>query len=161
METNPTPTPIRNRRRAAVAVLVAALALVLAACGGGNGSASAGAGGGSDSVKITSPADGAQVGRSVEVKMDLGFPIGEPDTGRKHIHLHVDGSSDYTIAYKDTQTLDLQPGHHEIVAVVANADHSETSSRSEPVTVDVTDSAGASGAGSSGTTATTRDGYGY
>jgi hypothetical protein len=161
-QTSPTPnshpTSRPHRRRWTVAVLVAGLALLGAACGSRGSDASAGASGGSDSVRITSPADGAQVGQSVEVMMDLGFPIGEPDTGRKHIHLHVDGSSDYEIAYEDTHTLQLEPGHHEIVAVVANADHSETDSRSAPVAVDVGDTGGA---GSEGTTATTRGPYGY
>jgi hypothetical protein len=142
-----------------IAALVAALALLAAACGGSGGSSASAGTGGDNSVKITSPADGAQVGDSVEVTMDLGLPIGEPDTGRKHIHLHVDGSSDYTIAYKDTQTLQLDPGDHTIVAVVANADHSETDTRSAAVHVDVAAGAGA-GTGR-GTTATTRDGYGY
>jgi hypothetical protein len=163
MEKTPTPIPIPirrpRRRRWTVAALVAGFVLLGAACGSsGNGSASAGASSGSNSVKITSPADGAQVGRDVEVKIDLGFPVGKPDTGRKHIHLHVDGSSQYEISYTDTHTLQLEPGHHEIVAVVANADHSETSSRSATVTVDVSGTAGASSGGSGGTTSTTRSG---
>jgi hypothetical protein len=106
-------------------------------------------------VTITSPANGAHVGRSVEVKMDLGFPIGQPDTGRKHIHLHVDNSSNYDISYTATHTLHLDPGKHTIVAVVANADHSETSTRSQPVTVVVGSGGAAGGAGTSATTSGT------
>ena len=150
----------KTRRLPLVVALIAALALLGAACSdsGTSTAATGGRGGGGDKVTITSPADGARVGRSVEVRMDLGFPIGEPDTGRQHIHLHVDGSSDYEISYKDTHTLHLDPGKHTIVAVVANADHSETGTRSRPVTVDV---ASGGAAGGAGTTATTSGTPGY
>ena len=162
METRNTPTPAARRRGRRVAALVAAfgaLALVAAACSnGGSTKTSAASSSGSTPVTITSPAAGAQVGESVPVKMDLGFPIGSPDTGRQHIHLHVDGSSQYTIAYKATQTLHLSPGQHTIVAVVANADHSETSEHSKSVAVDV--SAGGASGGAN-TTATTSGGSGY
>lgn len=143
----PIPRPAARRRGRLRTVLVAglgALALLAAACS--DGSSSAGASGGT-TVTITSPADGARVGRSVAVKMDPSFPIGQPDTGRKHIHLHVDGSPDYEIAYEATHTLHLDPGHHTIVAVVANADHSETDVRSRPVTLEVGTGGASSGSG--------------
>jgi hypothetical protein len=161
METDTTPTPAARRRGRRVAALVAAfgaLALVVAACSNGGGTkTSAASGSSSTPVTITSPTAGAHVGDSVPVKMDLGFPIGTPDTGRQHIHLHVDGSSQYTIAYKATQTLHLSPGPHTIVAVVANADHSETSEHSKSVAVDV--SAGTTGGGASTTATTSGTGY--
>jgi len=159
--THATPTPAPRRRGRRVAALMAAfgaLALVAAACSNGGGTKTSAASGSSTPVTITSPAAGAHVGESVPVKMDLGFPIGSPDTGRQHIHLHVDGSSQYTIAYKATQTLHLSPGQHTIVAVVANADHSETSEHSKSVAVDV--SAGGASGGAN-TTATTSGGSGY
>jgi hypothetical protein len=154
----PTPRPAARRRgrlRLAIVAGLGALALLAAACGDDSSSASTGAGG--DKVTITSPADGAEVGRSVEVKMDTNFDIGQPDTGRKHIHLHVDGSPDYEIAYESTHTLQLDPGEHTIVAVVANADHSETDVRSTPVKVDVSGSS--SGGGNSPATTSGTPGY--
>jgi len=161
METRTTSTPAARRRGRRAAALIAAfgaLALVAAACSNGGGTKTSAASGSSTPVTITSPAAGANVGESVTVKMDLGFPIGTPDTGRQHIHLHVDGSSQYTIAYKATQTLHLSPGQHTIVAVVANADHSETKEHSRPVAVEV--AAGASSSGGASTTAAT-GGSGY
>jgi hypothetical protein len=103
--------------------------------------------------------------------MDLGFEIGEPDTGRQHIHLHFDGSDEYEIAYEETHAVELEPGSHSVVAVVANGDHSETDVQSPEVTFEVgeagaggSDSGGDSG-GSDGTPApapdTGSDGFDY
>lgn len=137
----PVPPTRRSRRRLAALALVAAVALVTTACGADDDSAAASVDGGAagdagQAVTITSPAAGDEVGRSFDVVMDLGFEIGEPETGRQHIHLHYDGSPEYDIVYETAHTVtSLDPGEHSIVAVVANADHSETDSRSEAVTV--------------------------
>ena len=118
------------------------LALLVAACGGG----SSGASGAPDSIKITSPADGATVAREFTVELDPGVPIGEPGTGRHHVHLYYDGNrsedpADYDIAYETSFTVTrLDPGEHTIEAVVANADHSLTDASTE-ITVTVSDSA--------------------
>jgi hypothetical protein len=139
--------PVRPRRsnRLVLLVVLAAGALLAAACGDDDGEAAASSGGSGDpSVSITSPADGAEVGTSFDVEMALGFEIGEPETGNQHIHLHFDGSDEYDIVYTDTHTAELEPGEHTVVAVVANADHSETDIQSEPVSFTVTDDAGAS-----------------
>jgi hypothetical protein len=160
--TTPIPSP-RSRRRRLALVLGAALAIALlaAACGGGDDTASAGSS--SPTVAITSPADGATVGRSFDVKLDVNFPIGAPDTGRDHVHLYYDGNraeGQYGIANAKTFTVtDLSPGQHEIEAVVAHADHSTTDAHSQPITVTVSNSA-ASGA-TGGTTITTNDNGGY
>jgi hypothetical protein len=158
MQTPTTQLPIRPSRRRRLALVLAAplaIALLAAACGGGSSGTSASAGGGSPTVAITSPADNATVGRSFDVKLDVNFPIGQPDTGRDHVHLYYDGnrqSGEYGIAYGKTFTVTgLTPGQHEIEAVVAHADHSTTSSHSRPITVTVSDT----GAATSGTTATT------
>jgi hypothetical protein len=71
------------------------------------------------------------------------------------VHLYYDGNTaegQYGIAYGDTFTVDgLSPGTHSIQAVVAHADHSTTSTRSEPITVHVSESgATTAGAGTSG-----------
>jgi Bacterial Ig domain len=168
MQTPTIRTPARpsRRRRLALAPLGAALALALvaAACGGDDDTASAG-GGGSETVAVTAPADGATVGSSFDVELDVNFPIGEPDTGRDHVHLYYDGNrteGEYGIAYDTTFTVTgLDPGEHEIEAVVAHADHSTTDVHSDPITVNVTaDSAGA-GAGTTATTSGADDPYDY
>jgi len=162
--TTPIPSPRSRRRRLALVLgAVLSIALLAAACGGGDDTASAGSSGsGSPTVAITSPTDGATVGRSFDVKLDVNFPIGAPDTGRDHVHLYYDGNTaqgQYGIAYGKTFTVTgLSPGEHEIDAVVAHADHSVTNAHSQPITVMVSDSAtgsGSSGSGSSGTTGTT------
>lgn len=165
MQTPTTQTPVRRsrRRRLALAPLGAALALALvaAACGGDYNSASAG--GGNETVAITSPSDGASVGSSFDVVLDVNFPIGKPDTGRDHVHLYYDGNrteGEYGIAYDTTFTVTgLAPGEHQIEAVVAHADHSTTDVHSEPITVNVT--SGDSGAGTTATTSGADDPYGY
>jgi Bacterial Ig domain len=164
METPTTQTPSRpTRRRLALVALGAALPIALLAAGcGSDGNSTASAGSATPTVAITSPTGGATVGRSFEVDLDVNFPIGEPDTGRDHVHLYYDGNrteGQYGIAYAKTFTVTgLSPGHHEIEAVVAHADHSTTDSHSEPVAVTVTNSeSGATG----GTTATTSGNGGY
>ena len=160
--TDQTPSRPSRRRRVALAPFgaVLALGLVAAACGGDDGTASAG--GGSPTVAVTAPSDGASVGTSFDVELDVNFPIGEPDTGRDHVHLYYDGNraeGEYGIAYDTTFTVTgLDPGEHEIEAVVAHADHSTTDVHSAPITVAVT-----SGDPGAGTTATSSadDGYDY
>jgi hypothetical protein len=159
MQTHTNPVPVRRHwwaPRLSLLAALAAIALLAAACGSGS---DASASANDSSVTITSPTDGATVGRTFEVKMNLGFPIGAPDTGRKHVHLHFDGSSKYDIAYQATQSVTLSPGRHTIVAVVANADHSETSSKSRAVTVNVGNGATAGGSAPTPTTMTYGNGY--
>jgi hypothetical protein len=140
------------------------IALLAAACGGDDDTASAG-GDSSPTVAIASPSDGAAVGRSFEVRLDVNFAIGDPDTGRDHVHLYYDGNrteGEYGIAYAETFTVEgLSPGEHEIEAVVAHADHSTTDAHSQPITVTVSDSP--TDGATSGTTATTSgdDGFSY
>src|SRR5437763_2187142 len=65
-----------------------ALALILAACGGGSSPSS----GDPASIRIAVPADGATVARRFTVKLDPSVSIGEPSTGRHHVHLYYDGN---------------------------------------------------------------------
>jgi hypothetical protein len=89
-------------------------------------------------VIIESPAEGASVQSPVELQMSAnGTGIGTPDTGNRHFHVYVDGSSDYEIVYETSTTLDLSPGQHTIEVVLAEPNHEETSSRAS-VTVEVT-----------------------
>jgi hypothetical protein len=147
----------RRGRLAAVFALVSTLVLLAAACGSSGGGAAGGSS--TPTVAITSPTDGSPVGASFPVRLAINFPIGDPGTGRDHVHLYYDGNmadGEYGIAYADTFTVTgLSPGEHKVQAVVAHADHSITSSRSKEITVDVT---GDSGPGTTGTPPTTSSG---
>jgi len=127
-------------RRVAIG-LIAALELVGAACGDDSSGAST-----IDEIEVTAPADGGTVGESFDVDVDTSAPIGEPDTGRQHLHFYYDiepGAEDYDIVYEvPFTTRDLSPGEHTIHAVVANGDHSITDIRQE---LTVTVEPGASG----------------
>jgi hypothetical protein len=149
----------RSRRRRALRgaiALAAALVLVAAGCGDDDDTSSADAGSdaGSDgemTISVTEPADAAEVGTPFEVEVDTSVEVGEPDTGRHHVHLYYDGNTqegDYDVVYEPTFTVDrdLDPGEHTIEAVIANADHSLTDARDE-VTVTVGDAASGSGGG--------------
>jgi hypothetical protein len=169
----------RRRRRLAFVALLATLALTALACSDDDDTTTSaggsGGGNGDMTISIADPGDGAQVGRSFDVSVDSSVPVGEPDTGRHHVHLYYDGNTaegEYDIVYGTTATVDrLDPGEHTIEAVIANPDHSTTDARDE-ITVTVGDEAGASGngsgsSGSGATTTTTMDdsgggsGYGY
>jgi hypothetical protein len=115
-------------RNAKILVPVLGLALLAMACAD---SSSAG-------VIIKSPTEGATVQSPVELQMSAnGTGIGTPDTGKRHFHVYVDGSSDYEIVYETSTTLDLSPGQHTIEVVLAEPNHEETSSTAS-VTVEVT-----------------------
>lgn len=140
MRKHTTRTHIRRWRLRDLAVpFVAVVGLVAASCGSDDGGGTSE--GGPPTVEITSPADGAQVGESFDVDLAVNFPIGEPDTGRDHVHLYYDGNTaegEYGIVYEDSFTVEgLDPGDHTIEAVVAHADHSLTDTRSAPITVHV------------------------
>jgi hypothetical protein len=114
---------------------VVAVALAGAACGDAAGGESG------ISVAISAPNDGAEVGESFDVHFDASVPLGEPDTGRQHLHLYFDGNTtegEYAIVYDDAPftITELGPGEHTIEARVANADHSVTDARDE-ITVTV------------------------
>lgn len=126
-----TNTGSRMRRRlgrATILVPVLGLALVAMACADSS----------SAQVIIESPTNGASVQSPVELRMSADGPgIGTPDTGKRHFHVYVDGSSDYEIVYETSTTLDLSPGQHTIEVVLAEPNHEETSSTAS-VTVEVT-----------------------
>ena len=141
----------RPRGSRALLLLVGAVALLAAACGDGGGETSdaAGAGGGEMSLAITTPADGASVTEPFTLKVSSSVPLGEPDSGRHHVHIWFDGQeADYKINYTDSfQVEGLPAGEHVLTAALANADHSLAGPRSE-ITVTV-------GGGDGGATATT------
>ena len=163
----------RRRRRVTAALAAAAAATLLAAAGCGDdddttaAGGSGGGGGGGDelTVDITTPADGAAVGETFDVDVETSVPIGDPDTGRHHVHLYYDGNTsegEYDVVYEPTFTVEgLDAGEHTIEAVVANADHSLTDARAE-IEVSVGDAAGGSGTTADDSTETSDDSdYGY
>lgn len=175
------PPPGRHRRLVALAA-VGALGLALVACGDDDGddtstaqgSEDGGEGGGdTPTVEIVSPADGDTVGPDFDLELQSSEELGEPDTGRRHVHVYVDGDQDdYEIVYEDSLTLSrgLEEGEHTVEAQLADPDHSPVEGASDEVTVMVGDG-GAGGTGGSGddgggssTSTTSGDddgGYGY
>jgi hypothetical protein len=144
-------------------IAVAATILLVAAGCGDDGdddtTAAADAEAGDEmTIRIEEPADGAEVGTPFDLELDASVPIGAPETGRHHVHVFYDGdtdSSDYDVVVHTTHTVDrsLEPGEHDIVAVIAEANHSLTDARND-ITVTVGD-----GAPDAGTETDMDDGY--
>jgi hypothetical protein len=135
--------------RSGIAVAAAAV-LIAAGCGDDDDDTTAagsgdGGSGGAMTIDIVAPGDGAEVGDEFDLEVDTSVPLGEPDTGRHHVHLYYDGNTaegEYDLVYEPEFTVDrLDAGEHTIEAVIANADHSLTDARSE-VTVAVGEGAG-------------------
>jgi hypothetical protein len=128
-------------RTLALGATTAAALVLLTACGSGSGDA--GSGGSSPEVTITAPSDGASVGGTFDVTWDTNVELGEPETGRDHVHVFVDGhSNDYTVVGGHEFTIkDLAPGEHTVNVTLQHADHSSAGAEDE-VQVEV----GASGA---------------
>jgi hypothetical protein len=124
----------------AVAVLAAGL---LAGCGESN--ASGGSGSDSPSLSITSPSEGDTVGSSFTVKWDSSESLGEPDTGKDHVHVFVDGNAnDYQVVGGDSfQVTGLSPGDHTVDVTLQHADHSSAGA-DDQVDVTVSGSGGSS-----------------
>jgi hypothetical protein len=154
-----------SRARTVLPVLLGAIALIVAGCASGdNGTTSGGAqsGGGSSgnaSVAFSTPAAGAKVSSPVKVAFTVqGAQIGQPETGKMHFHVYVDKSSEYTIIYSMTGKVDVPAGQHTLKVVLAQPNHTETSTTATEQ-VDVT--GGGGGAGAPTTTAAGGGGYGY
>jgi hypothetical protein len=107
---------------------LAAASCLLAACGGDSDASS-----GPASVTITSPSDGATVGRDVAVSWQTNEKLGPPETGRDHVHVFVDGhSNDYTVVGGNSFTVKgLTPGQHTIDVTLQHADHSSAGAEDE------------------------------
>lgn len=92
------------------------------------------------SLRIASPRNHAQVGRSFVVKLRTSEQLGKEDTGLHHVHLYYDGKKDegeYDKVYKKRFTVTgLRPGAHRIEASLRNADHSDAGP-SDKITVTV------------------------
>jgi hypothetical protein len=160
----------RPASRLRLLLLLGAVALLAAACGGGSGglgygddgAAASGGGGDGMTIGIVSPADGAEVTEPFTLKVSSSEPLGDPGTGRHHVHVWFDGKeADYKINYTDTFKVEgLPAGEHVITAALANADHSLAGPRSQ-VTVTVAGGDGGQTATSGQTATTAGQGGGY
>lgn len=117
----------------AVAVLAAGL---LGACGNTNATGG-NRGGGAPNLTITSPSEDDTVGGTFTVKWEANVDLGEPETGRDHVHVFVDGNAnDYTVVGGDSfQVSGLSPGEHTVDVTLQHADHSSAGAKDQ---VDVT-----------------------
>lgn len=114
-------------------------AALLAGCSDQASGAADGGGGDGGGLTITQPADGATVDTSVDVAWESDVELGEPETGRDHVHVFVDGdSADYTVVGGNEFTIEgLSPGEHTINVTLQHADHSSAGEEDEvDVTVD-------------------------
>jgi hypothetical protein len=152
-----------SRARTLLPVLAAAIGLAVAGCAksnygssGGGGAQSGGNASSNASVAFASPSAGAKVTSPVEVAFTVqGAQIGQPETGRMHFHVYVDQSSDYKILYSMSGKVDVPAGQHTLKVVLAQPNHTETSTTATEQ-VDVT-----GGSGGGGAPTTTSGGYGY
>lgn len=69
------------------------------------------------SVKITSPEDGAMVGTTVTLKVEV-----KPGDGLEHYHLFVDGEFSKAVTSAET-SVSLTPGKHKLKAWGASGSH--------------------------------------
>jgi hypothetical protein len=125
-------------RRALAGGAVAVLATgLLGACGNTEASGGSGTGSDSPSLTITSPSEGDTVGSTFTVKWDSNVDLGEPETGKDHVHVFVDGNSnDYTVVGGDSfEVTGLSDGKHTVDVTLQNADHSPAGAEDQ---VDVT-----------------------
>ena len=143
----------------AIAAIVVAAAGLMAACGSDSGDSGAG---GSPTLNITSPTDGSKVESSVDVKWSSSVELGEPDTGRDHVHIFVDGqSNDYTVVGGTEFTVTgLSPGDHTIDVTLQHADHSSAGAE-DSVNVTVTGAGGSSSPSPSPSESESSDRYDY
>ena len=148
------------RARILLPVLAAAIGLAIAGCASSDNGTSSGAqsggSGGNASVSFATPASGAKVASPVNVSFNVqGAQIGQPETGKMHFHVYVDQSSDYKILYSMSGKVDVPAGQHTLKVVLAQPNHTETSTTATEQ-VDVT-----GGSGGGGAPTTTSGGYGY
>ena len=108
----------------------AALLAVLSACGLDDEETSDGK---APTVTITSPADGDSVATDFPVTWTSNVELGEPDTGRDHVHVFVDGhENDYTVVGDDEFMIEcLSPGEHTVNVTLQHADHSSAGAEDE------------------------------
>ncbi len=126
-----------GRLRTMTGVIALAAAFALAGCAadtanssGGDASASPAAG---TTLQVIDPSSGGSVTVPFTVKLQSAVPLGEPGTGRKHVHIWFDGQeSAYTMGFSDqVEITKLAPGQHTMTVSLRNADHSAVSPKVE------------------------------
>lgn len=151
---------------AIMALFALALGIVVSACtgvesaysgsstdGSSTSSNSASSSSSTLSLSISAPSDGAEVSVPFEVKLHSSVPLGDPETGRHHVHLYYDTTTpqgSYDLVYGDSfNVTNLSPGQHTILASLRNADHSDAGP-AKLITVTVQGTAGGNDSSSSG-----------
>jgi hypothetical protein len=82
-----------------------------------------------------------------------GAQLGKAETGKMHLHLYVDDSTQYKILWSAQGSVNVPEGTHTLKAVLAQPNHSETAvTATEQVEV-------AAGAGQATATTAADDGY--
>ncbi|MEX1046117.1 MAG: hypothetical protein WD757_06525 [Actinomycetota bacterium] len=116
--------------RSRVWILLAASLLATAACRNASQGGTAGQGsgaGGQSQLIITSPTEGQEVSNPVHLVMVVnGAEIGPTDTGKMHIHVYYDDSSEYEVVESTAADLKVPAGTKQIRVVLADANHNET-----------------------------------
>jgi hypothetical protein len=144
---------MRTSPSALLPALLAAAALTLAGCQSSNPTSQAGGSAGEGQrLAFASPAAGAKVTSPVKVSFTVtGAQVGRPESGRMHLHVHVDNAGEYKILYAPQGQVEVPSGQHTLKAVLAQPNHSETAvSATRQVTVSGTGQAPASTSGQGG-----------
>jgi hypothetical protein len=129
--------------------VVLALCVVLAGCAGDQ---PAEGGGGRPKITVVEPAEGAEVGSPVELRLSVsGAEIGSPDTGLMHFQVYVGNSGDYEVLTSTSGEVAAPHGQQTIRIVLAEPNHTETDV-SASVSVDVTSGGGGGSGGEGGYT---------
>jgi hypothetical protein len=110
-----------RKRIPIIALFLLLVGLGAAACG-----SSGGQGNSMPSLSITSPANGASTAAPFLVTVKSSVPLGDPSTGKDHVHVWFDGhESQYTIGYSDRiQIKGVSPGQHKMTVSLRNPNHS-------------------------------------
>ena len=149
---------MRPRALLPAATLLAAITLATTSCQSSTTGGQSGSGGGSQAsrtLRFATPTAGATVTSPVAFTVTVtGAQIGQPETGKLHLHLYVDDSSQYKIVYATHGSVDVPAGLHTLKAVLAQPNHSETS-------VTATEQVDVAAGGGQAPATTSKGGYGY
>lgn len=126
--------------RSGVLALAGAVLLVLTACAETSGPSAGG--GGDASINITSPKEDDSVKSPVELVVSVqGVQLGTPEQGMMHLHVHVDGASDFTVVTSTQAKVPVPAGEHTLQVVLAEPNHNETGA-ADSVSISVAGGAG-------------------
>ena len=142
-----------------LAVAIGAVALLAATACGSRHSTSPPSTGGTPKLTITSIENGATVTLPFKLVFTAGVPIGQPTSGKDHVHVFVDGRTDQyqVVTSSPYEVTNLPPGQHTIGVTLQHADHSFAGARAQ-VSVNVS---GGSGGTPSSVPSPSTGGYNY